>query len=119
MACKTANGRLDLSVLLRRESEAAKETAEKDSCKSQAALHESEAALRAAEAALRASEESRRVPEAQEAAMVEELNVLRGEDEELRKISKIIFRAREFRHESDLNLSRARTRGKIISSSRQ
>ena len=53
--------------------------------------HGSKAACHAAEVALRASEASRRVPEAQEAAMVEELNVLRGEDEELRKNSKIMF----------------------------
>ena len=60
MACKTALGRLDLSDLLRRESESAAETAENDSCKSQAALHASEAALRAAEAALRALDFLRR-----------------------------------------------------------
>ena len=72
------------------------------------------------EAALHASEASRRIPEAQEVAMVEELKILRGEDEELRKISKkYMFRARGFSHESDLNLSRARTRCKIISSSRR
>ena len=53
MACKTALGRLDLSELLRREPEVAAETAENDSCKSQAALHASEAAFRAAETALR------------------------------------------------------------------
>ena len=60
MACKTTLGRLDLSELLRRESEAAAETAENDSCKSQAALHASEAARRAAEAALRALDSPRR-----------------------------------------------------------
>ena len=60
MVCKTALGRLDLSELLRRESEAAAETAEHDSCKSQAALHASEAALRAAETALRALDSLRR-----------------------------------------------------------
>ena len=52
--------------------------------------------------------------------MVEELKVLRGEDEELRKISKKnTFRACGFSYESDLNLSRARTRCKIISSRRR
>ena len=60
MACKTALRRLDLSELLRRESESAAETAENDSCKSQAALHASEAARRAAEAALRALDSPRR-----------------------------------------------------------
>ena len=60
MARKTALGRLDLSELLRRDSEAAAETAEKDSCKSQAALHASEAALRTAEAALRALDSLRK-----------------------------------------------------------
>ena len=60
MACKTAQGRLDLSEHLRKESEAAAETAENDSCKSQAALHASETALRAAEAALRALYSPRR-----------------------------------------------------------
>ena len=61
MACKTALlEKLDLSKLLRRESEAAAETAENDSCKSQAALHASETALRAAEAALRALYSPRR-----------------------------------------------------------
>ena len=54
MACNTALRRLDPSELLRWESEAAAETAENDSFKSQAALHASEAALCAAEAALRA-----------------------------------------------------------------
>ena len=37
------------------------------------------------------------------------MKVLRGEDEELRKISNIMFRARGFSHESDLNLSTARS----------
>ena len=60
MACKTAQGRLDLSEHLRKESEAAAETAENDSCKSQAAIHGSEAALRAAEATLRALDSLRR-----------------------------------------------------------
>ena len=63
MACKTALGRLDLSELLRRESEAAAETAETDSCKTKAALHASEAALRAAEAALRALDSLRKSSE--------------------------------------------------------
>ena len=64
MACKTALlEKLDLSKLLRRESEAAAETADNDSCKSQAALHASEAALRAAEAALRALDSLRRSSE--------------------------------------------------------
>ena len=60
MACKTTLRRLDLSELLRRESDAEAETAYSDSCKSQAALHAPEAALRAAEAALRALDSRRR-----------------------------------------------------------
>ena len=56
VACKTALGKLDLSELLRRESETAANTAQDDSCKSQVALHASEAVLRAAEAALRSSQ---------------------------------------------------------------
>ena len=59
MACNTSRRRLDLSDL-RRESEAAAETAENDSCKSQAPLHASEAALRAAKAGLRALDSLRR-----------------------------------------------------------
>ena len=55
MACKTALGRLDLSELLRRESEAAA-----DSCKSQSARHVSEATLRAAVDTLRALDSLRR-----------------------------------------------------------
>ena len=63
MACKTALRRLDLSELLRRESESAAETAENGSCKSQAALRASQAALRAAEAALSALDSLRRRPD--------------------------------------------------------
>ena len=63
MACKTALRRLDLSELLRRESESAAETAENGSCKSQAALRASQAVLRAAEAALSALDSLRRRPD--------------------------------------------------------
>ena len=60
MACNTALGRLHLSELLLRESEAAANIAEDDSCKSQAALHASEAAIRAAEAVLHALDSIRK-----------------------------------------------------------
>ena len=77
----------------------------------QAALHGSDAVLRAAEAA---SQALRRTPEASDAAMMKELQALRGGDEELRKISIIVFRVCAFSREHDRNLSRARTRCIII-----
>ena len=80
----------------------------------QAALHGSDAVLRAAEAALHSSQALRRTPEASDAAMMKELQALRGGDEELRKISKIVFRVCAFSRAHDRNLSRARTRCIII-----
>ena len=96
-------------MLFRRESEAAAKTAEATIM--QAALHGSDAVLRAAEAA---SQALRRTPEASDAAMMKELQALRGGDEELRKISIIVFRVCAFSREHDRNLSRARTRCIII-----
>ena len=73
-----------------------------------------QAVLRAAEAALHSSQALRRTPGASVAAMMKELQALRGGDEELRKISKIVFRVCAFSRAHDRNLSRARTRCIII-----